>query len=258
MTPTNSPTSESSYRPGDVLRISCSFTETTVTHLARSYVSVRWPWNRIDPDAERIRWNGSRALAIDPASFDAVNDLFTLEPDPSTLVDGAACRVGIGPTIVHIIDVTHFDPPQTTGWLPRPRTLVTVLKAGQSEKPGFDDQGLSIDPYGEVPFKIEMLARPYEFLEIGDEISDADNRAFTFHGPWNWQPFDARFGTSPVWPLTLLNREGASDGAAAAVVAEATATGSHAAVLGRWRQLAEADPAPASPPAHSHEEGWPA
>jgi hypothetical protein len=245
MTPISSPVPDPPYRSGDVLRISCPFTETTVTHLTSFYVSVRWPWNRVDPDAERIRWNGSRAIATDPSSFDGMQDLYTLEPGLPELADGDTCRVGIPPTIVHVIDVTHFEPPLVTGWLPRPRRLLTVLKAGQSEEPGFDDQGLSIDPDGEVPFDIDLLLRPYDFLDIGDEIADANGRAWTFHGPWNWQPFDALPGTDPAWPLTLLHRAGTAQEVAAAHVAGATASGSHDAVLSQWRELAGADPVPA-------------
>jgi hypothetical protein len=224
-----------------VLRISCPFTDTAVTHVARSYVSVRWPWNQIDLDADHIRWNGSRAIATDPSSFDALNDLFTLEPGPSALNDGDACRVGIAPTVVHVIDVTHFDPPLVTGWLPRPRRLLTVLKAGQSEEPGFDDQGLSIDPDGEEPFEIDLLLRPYDFLEIGDEVADASGRAWNFLGPWNWQPFDGASGIVPTWPLALLHRPGSVNGTAEVRVAEATASGSHTAVLSRWKQLTAAE-----------------
>jgi hypothetical protein len=223
-----------------VLCISCPFTDTAVTHVARSYVSVRWPWNRTDLDADRICWNGSRAIATDPSSFDALNDLFTLEPAPSVLTDGDACRVGIAPTVVHVIDVTHFDWPLVTGWLPRPRRLLTVLKAGQSEEPGFDDQGLSIDPDGEMPFAIDLLLRPYAFLEIGEEVADASGRAWNFLDPWKWQPFDGASGIVPAWPLTLLHRPGSVDETAAARVAEMTASGSHTGVISRWKQLTAA------------------
>jgi hypothetical protein len=63
MTPVGSPVPGPVYRSGDVLRIACPFTGTTVTGLTRFHVSVRWPWNRVDPGAERLRWNGSRAIA---------------------------------------------------------------------------------------------------------------------------------------------------------------------------------------------------
>lgn len=69
------------YRVGDVLRISCSFTPTVVTGVDEAYVSVRWPWWEIDPDAEGVRWNGEVALGradpdelymTDPASPPAI------------------------------------------------------------------------------------------------------------------------------------------------------------------------------------------
>lgn len=49
------------YRPGDVLLLECPFTETAVTGVTRYYVSVRWPWLEVDPQAENIRWNGQES-----------------------------------------------------------------------------------------------------------------------------------------------------------------------------------------------------
>jgi hypothetical protein len=63
------------YRVGDVLRISCPFTSTVVTGVDEVYVSVRWPWWEIDPDAEGVRWNGEVALGrADP------DELYVTDP----------------------------------------------------------------------------------------------------------------------------------------------------------------------------------
>ncbi|MFE4306637.1 hypothetical protein [Streptomyces sp. NPDC056891] len=43
------------YRPGDVLLLECPFTEAAVTGVTGYYVSVRWPWLEVDPQAENIR-----------------------------------------------------------------------------------------------------------------------------------------------------------------------------------------------------------
>ena len=76
---------------------------------------------------------------------------------------------------------------------------------------------------------------------IDDEVADASGRVWSFLGPWNWQPFDTVSGIVPAWPLTLLHRSDPVDEAAAVRVAEATASGSHAALLSRWKKLAAAD-----------------
>ncbi|GIJ23920.1 hypothetical protein Vlu01_45440 [Micromonospora lutea] len=65
------------HRVGDVLRISCPFTPTVVTGLDEAYVSVRWPWWEIDPDADGVRWNGEVALGrADP------DELYIADPAP--------------------------------------------------------------------------------------------------------------------------------------------------------------------------------
>ncbi|MEU4782562.1 hypothetical protein [Micromonospora sp. NPDC023633] len=60
------------YRVGDVLRISCPFTPTVVIGVDEAYVSVRWPWWEIDPDAEGSCWNG--VVALGRADGRAVRD----------------------------------------------------------------------------------------------------------------------------------------------------------------------------------------
>ncbi|MFF5079974.1 hypothetical protein ACFY36_23220 [Actinoplanes sp. NPDC000266] len=145
------------------------------------------------------------------------------EPDAGRLDAGAQCRVGISPTLVHVIEVQHFDPPLETGWLPRPRREIVVLLHGVAEDPEILDQGYGFDPDDGIPLNIRLVFRPYAFLEPGDDVADAAGRAWRFDSPRDWHPYDGRGGT-PAWPLSLL----AGDGEA---VAGATSTGSHAAEI---------------------------
>ncbi|MFE9657268.1 hypothetical protein [Micromonospora sp. NPDC006431] len=213
------------YRVGDVLRISCPFTPTVVASVDEAYVSVRWPWWEIDPDAEGVCWNGEVALGhADP------DELYVIDPPAAHLAPGEACRVGIPARIIHIIEVHEYSPPQETGWLPRPSLSLVVLRAGEAPDAASEFQGTSIEPGGGVT--LELVFRPYAFLEIGDDVADADGRAWHFDGPWTCAAYDGAAGV-PVWPLTLL--AGQADPEA---VTAATATGSHEAEVSRWRRAA--------------------
>ncbi|MEU4424401.1 hypothetical protein AB0F81_27595 [Actinoplanes sp. NPDC024001] len=215
------------YRVGDVLRVSCPFTPAVVTGVNDAYLSVRWPWWEIDPDADGIRWNGVVAVGRDDP-----DELFTTDPPARCLEPGDSCLVGIAPRIVHVIEVDHHDPPQQTGWLPRPHLSLVVLPAGVALDPGAEFQGISIEPGGGIPFAIDVSFRPYAFLEAGDDVADAARRAWRFEDPWTWTAYDGAGGV-PAWPLTLL--AGNADPAA---VAAATAAGSHDTETVRWRRAA--------------------
>lgn len=233
-----------SFRPGDVLRVSCPDTPATVACVSRDHISLDWPWWQRDPDCDWIHWNGRVALPFGAAPGD--RSLFRTDPPPDRLTAGDTCAVGIPPVVAHVIRVDRFDPPLETGRLPRPTVSVTVLEAGvaRDPEPGeFDEQGEEFHPEDDIPFVLELLLRPYAFLEPGDEIADAAGRAWRFDGPWEWWPFDGAGPGAPVWPLTQLARDGgplAPD--APDPVARATATGSHAAEAARWQALARVPP----------------
>ncbi|MGW1887687.1 hypothetical protein [Streptomyces sp. NPDC001970] len=229
------------FRPGDVLTLECPLTETTVASVSRSYVSVRWPWNEVDPQAHSFRWNGESALPM-PKSYDWDRSYFGTVPAETTLKPGDTCLVGIPPTVVHIASVHHFDPPLVTGMLPRPACYLEVLRQGESHDPELEDQGYALDPAGGEPIRIELLFRPYAFLETGDEVVDHDGRAWRFDAPWDWHPFDGEQPTTPAWPLTLLSRNGDPTPKETAAVAQETETGSHDEELQRWTRLALARP----------------
>ncbi|MFG2630373.1 hypothetical protein [Streptomyces sp. NPDC048473] len=228
------------FRPNDVLELECPFTETTVTDVSRFYVSVRWPWLEVDPRAENIRWNGQRALPT-PEAHDW--EIFRTQPAEVTLKSDDICLVGIPPTVVHVLAVDHFDPPLVTGMLPRPESYLEVLRQGETHDPEFEDQGYALDPAGGEPIRIELLFRPYAFLEPGDEVADQNRRAWRFDAAWEWHPFDKAQPSAPAWPLALLSRNGEPTPEEAAVVARATTAGSHAEELERWTELTLARPA---------------
>ncbi|MFH8614142.1 hypothetical protein ACH4E8_03575 [Streptomyces sp. NPDC017979] len=231
------------YRTGDVLLLECPFTETAVSGITRDYVSVKWPWLEVDPQAEDFRWNGQRALPM-PAAREW--ELFRTEPAETVLKSGDTCLVGVPATVVHVQAVHSFDPPLVTGMLPRPASYVEVLRQGETYDPDLEEQGYTIDPAGGEPIRIELVFRPYAFLEPGDEVADQNGRAWRFDAAWNWRPFDGEQSGNPAWPLALLSRHGESMPEEAVAVARATAVGSHADELERWSGLTLARPAPIS------------
>ncbi|MCD0452555.1 hypothetical protein LO762_25715 [Actinocorallia sp. API 0066] len=101
-----------------------------------------------------------------------------------------------------------------------------------------------LDPDDDIPFSIERIHRLYDFLEPGDEIADTDGRTWHFQGPWDWHSFDQSGPHYPVWPLTLLTRQGHPDDLAAETVRRATANGSHQQQIELWTKLTQAQPAP--------------
>lgn len=229
-------------RVGDVVRVSCPFTEMPVTRVEHHSVAVRWPWWRPDPECDWGEWDGDLGLAIE-GHHEWRHELFRTEPAAGLRV-GDTCRVGIPPTVVHVIAVHHFDPPQRRVYLPRSSREVVVRRIGQAHEPGMESEDTGFDPDDDVPLSFEVLFRPYAWLEIGDELADAAGRVWRFDTPWHWHAFDGERHRTPAWPLTLLTRGGRfdPDEAAAALVARATGSGSPAAELARWQGLTRANP----------------
>ena len=108
--------------------------------------------------------------------------MYGTEPAARHLAPGDACRVGIPPRIIHVIEVHKDDPPQETGWLPRPSLSLLVLRAGEPPDPRAEFQGTSVEPDDGIPLTLELVFRPYAFLEPGDDVVDADGRAWRFDG----------------------------------------------------------------------------
>ncbi|MEV8320542.1 hypothetical protein AB0Q95_40980 [Streptomyces sp. NPDC059900] len=248
-------TYEGDFRVGDVLSVACPFTPARVERgLTWGHVSVRWPWWGIDAGSDFYHWNGIVALGVDsgghtPPEVDA--ELFRTDPPAEHLQAGDTCRVGVPPTVVHVTTVDHHEPPLETGWLPRPRLTVAVLRRGRSyrdypSESHLSGAGYTLHPGDGIPYTIELLMRPYMFLSPGDEAADAAGRAWRFNGPWDWTAFDgAGPGTVPQWPLILLTRSDVPCSPEdAETVAAATATGSHEETVRHWMTLTEASPTP--------------
>ncbi|MGW8359367.1 hypothetical protein ACWGK1_02160 [Streptomyces wedmorensis] len=246
---------EGDFRVGDVLSVTCPFTVTRVERgVTWDHVSVRWPWWEIDSNSAFARWNGIVALGVDSGGRggpEVKAELFRTDPGPEQLRAGDVCRVGVPPTVVHVTAVEHHDPPLETVWLPHPTQTVTVLRRGLScrdfpDGSYLNELGYTIHPGDGIPFAFELLMRPYAALQAGDEVADADGRAWRFDGPWDWTAFDGEpAAAGPAWPLLLLTRAGApctiEDSAA---VAASTASGSHQETVGDWMALTKASPTP--------------
>ncbi|MCG7206962.1 hypothetical protein [Streptomyces arenae] len=230
---------------GDIVRVSCPDTPARVTDKSPHHVSIEWPWWAVDPDSDWIHWNGQVALPHDPSSYEGQTGLFRTTPPLDTLEPGTTCRVGIPPTLVHVIAVDRFDPPLETGRLPRPRRHVVLLRAGHSHDPEREEQGEEFDPDDDIPITFDLVFRPYACLTPGDEVADAAGRAWRFDTPWDWRPFDGAEPHEPHWPLTLLTRGShPADPEMAVTVTAATKVGSHHEELARWSELAQATAPP--------------
>ena len=246
---------ERDFRVGDVLSVACPFTLARVERGLRwNEVAVRWPWWEIDTENEFAHWNGIVALSVKSGgstSPEVDTELFRTDPPPEHLEAGDFCRVGVPPTLVHVTDIAHHDPPLQTPWLPHPTRTVTLLRRGLSyqefpDETHLDGSGYGIHPGDGIPFTFELLMRPYAFLQLGDEVADADGRAWRFDGPWDWAPFDGEPpGAGPMWPLALLTRSGSPRSAEdSETVAASTASGSHQETVRSWMAMTDASPTP--------------
>ncbi len=151
-------TAHQDFRVGDVLRVSCPPARGRVVDVSRFDVAVEFPWAEIDPQS-RFRWNGQRAFAIDPDSPEWTTSLFKTDPEPRNLRAGDSCLVGIPETLVRIIDIGRYDPPQDVGWLPRPHTMLIVVPADHPDEDLSEDEGDTIDLESAAPVTIELVSR---------------------------------------------------------------------------------------------------
>ncbi|HEY3869151.1 MAG TPA: hypothetical protein VGM10_12405 [Actinocrinis sp.] len=56
------------FRVGDILTVSCPFTDARVGTVRPPHLMIKWPWHRVEPDAPRFRWNGEVAIDTHHAS----------------------------------------------------------------------------------------------------------------------------------------------------------------------------------------------
>lgn len=211
-------------------------------------MSVRWPWAQVDSES-RYRWNGGVGFHFDEWHLTP----YRIEPDPATLVPGDRCRVGIPPTLAHVLQVSAWSPDRDTGSLPRESVGLTLLPPpGVAHDLGNLDEASCINPYGAEPVRVELLLRPYAFLEDLEVVTDRDGRRWEFCRPYWWVELDRddqREGppeapAAPAWPLTLLHYRGGVEPtpAQAEAVARATAAGSHDEEVARWKGLTRVEP----------------
>ncbi|ARF62847.1 hypothetical protein B1H20_16710 [Streptomyces violaceoruber] len=146
------------FRVGDVLRVSCPQARARVAHVSSFHASVEWPLGEIDPESG-IGWNGRRAFAVPAGSIERIMSLFRTEPEPSDLRVGDSCLVGVPETLVRVIDIGRYDPPQDVGWLPRPHTMLVVVPADLPDEALPEDAGDTIDLESAAPLTIELVSR---------------------------------------------------------------------------------------------------
>jgi hypothetical protein len=249
----------SRFRPGDVLRVSCPLRETEVVDANRSHVCVRWPWRWLQEAQDRqdqasgvdnSKWRGQLCFDRDKDHPDA-GWLFQFDPGLPVLVAGDRCRVGIPPTIVHVLDVFSWWVPHRWSLDPPGSLAVQVFPQGVPHDLGRDDLLDSLRPYEREPIRVELLFRPYPHLRDLDVVADRHGRRWAFCAPWWWVELDRDDASQglpaplagPAWPLTLLaGTDGDAQAERAAQVTQVTAEGEHASHLAAWSRLAAAAP----------------
>lgn len=160
---------------------------------------------------DNSEWRGQLCFDRDPDHPDA-GWLFQFDPSLKVLQTGDRCRVGIPPTIVHVLEVFSWWFPRKWSADPPASLAVHVLPCGVPHDVGRDDLIDSLRPYEREPIRAELLFRPYPYLRGLDVVADQQGRRWTFCAPWWWVELDhddARQGlpaplAGPAWPLTLL------------------------------------------------------
>jgi hypothetical protein len=137
------------FTVGDVVRLSCEPGSARVAQVMVSHVMVEWPWRRIDPDARRVRWNGTVGLPRLPEHPDWGHSPWRTDPDVGGLREGDVCSVGIPPVQVRVSGIRRFDPPMPLGWLPHTALALGLVLSGHEGDPegGFSVYLPSAEPY---------------------------------------------------------------------------------------------------------------
>ena len=244
------------FRPGDVLAVSAPFVDTVATSVSGTEAILRWPWRRADPDSISGWTGGEFGFPF----REQHKTLYRTEPPLEELRAGQRCRVGIPPTLLHVVEIETLDAPEDTSMLPRPSGWLTLLPAGTAFDPTDRDRCIDVElvaawePDGPTPgvelvepIRMELVFRPYAFLADGDVVIDAGGRRWRFEVPYWWRQLDGQRGAgpreegAPDWPLRLASEDSEPDPVRDAEVASATATGSHIDQMACWRELARAE-----------------
>jgi hypothetical protein len=248
----------SRFRPGDVLGVSCPPREADVPKADRFQVFVRWPWRWLEDSQTdwdeaagfNPDWKGLMGLDRDKDHPDA-GWLFRFDPGLEVLQAGDRCRIGIPPTIVHILDAFSWCLPDRGSQEPPASLMVQVFPQGVPHDLGRDDLLDTLRPYEREPIRVELVFRPYPHLRDLDVVADRHGQRWAFCPPWWWVELDHDDRdrlpaplAGPAWPLTLLAdaENGDPPPDRAAQVARVTAQGEHASHLAAWSRLAAAAP----------------
>jgi hypothetical protein len=156
------PVGNAKYQVGDILRVVCPPVTTQVVEISRHYVTVDWPWGKIDPYSKYL-WNGQVAFPIDPDSYEWLEGLFYTDPATHHLLVGDTCFVYIPETYVALIDIIHHNPPLDTGQLPQSHTTLVVRRIDHLEPiVGDDDEedsGIPIELDSATPITLDVVFR---------------------------------------------------------------------------------------------------
>jgi hypothetical protein len=149
-------TRDESFSVGDVLRVSCPSAKARVAEVSQFYVSIEWPWARVDPESAVERPGDDTAQRGLPR---VGSRALSYHPEPWHLEAGDTCHVGIPEKLVRVIDIGYYGPPTDVGWLPRPHTMLIVLPADHPHEPVSNDDGETIGLESAAPIKIELVSR---------------------------------------------------------------------------------------------------
>ena len=127
-----------------------------------------------------------------------------------------------------------------------------MLPPGVAHGLGKRDRATYLSPYCREPVRIELLLRPYGFVEDLDVVADRDGRRWEFCRPYWWVELDRddecqgppEALAAPASPLRLLGRRGGVEPtpAQAEAVARATAAGSHDEEVAGWSRMTAVEP----------------
>ncbi len=241
-------------RAGDVVRMSCAPAVADILHVDPHFVILRWPW-------PRTRFDGSpmtREVYVLRDRTCRIPGLWQYDPDPADpgpLRIGDQITVSAGGTVW--VRYTPSGQSRDLGVLPQG---VSLAQAGE---PGsYQDRRIIVDPYEGEPWTVQLLHRPYPWLDDGDVVLDANTRRWTFYLPPAWVCLeDGASATSltrrPQIPLRLLYGRHDDPPATEDIAAVSQSSNNFAGCLQElvdWCDAAGADPVPAGRNLRSEDE----
>lgn len=140
-----------SFQVGSEVVVSCESASARVAAVTSRYVMVEWPWRVID-DSGNVRWDGTVALPYGESDTEWVP--YRLEPAASELSAGAACKVSIPPTRVHVGYYEEYKPSRSLGWTPAPTAGMYVIPLESVDQ---EDSGCMLYLGGADPIRVEPV-----------------------------------------------------------------------------------------------------